>query len=177
MWLTKKLLELRNRLTRSRLLQHVLKLPLFLSFSLLPDIANTMVEFAESKRGDRETALSSSSAVSLSDVDDSPHEGSRQTTDRDERRAHKKKKRRRAKECAVSEVNGGSESRKRKNSLSKAARDPRDEPERRKKKKAKAEGTETRSPSPVIDFDGLSRPSLSSLALLTQQCASTRSTN
>lgn len=176
MWLTKKLLELRNRLTRSCLLQHVLKLLLFLLFSLSPDIANTMVGFAESKRGDHETALSSSSAVSLSDVDDSPHEGSRQTTDRDERRAHKKK-RRRAKEGAVSEVNGGSESRKRKNSLSKAARDPRDEPERRKKKKAKAEGTETRSPSPVIDFDGLSRPSLSPLALLTQQCASTESTN
>jgi GTP cyclohydrolase I len=48
-------------------------------------------------------------------------------------------------------------------SVSKPARDLRDEPERKTKKKRKVaaipEGSETRSPSPVIDFDGLSRPS------------------
>lgn len=48
----------------------------------------------------------------------------------------------------------------RRNSLAKASRDPRDEP-LPKKKRAVAEGAvvKTRSPSPVIDFDGLSRPS------------------
>lgn len=53
---------------------------------------------------------------------------------------------------------------KRRHSVSKPARDLRDEPEKRTKKKRKTaaaipEGFETRSPSPVIDFDGLSRPS------------------
>lgn len=48
----------------------------------------------------------------------------------------------------------------RRESLSQPARDPRDNlPKKEKKKKAKAEGVVTRSPSPVIDFDGLSRPS------------------
>ncbi|KAK8110318.1 GTP cyclohydrolase, partial [Apiospora kogelbergensis] len=57
---------------------------------------------------------------------------------------------------------------KRKNSLSQAARDPRDEPEGKKKKKRRKEPKNgakdveevpfTRSPTPVIDFDGLSRP-------------------
>lgn len=57
----------------------------------------------------------------------------------------------------------GSLSTKRRHSVSKPARDLRDEPEKKSKKKRKiaaiSEGTETRSPSPVIDFDGLSRPS------------------
>ncbi|KAJ9143883.1 GTP cyclohydrolase-1 [Pleurostoma richardsiae] len=46
----------------------------------------------------------------------------------------------------------------RRESLSKGARDPRDIPAKKKKSK-KTEGKITRSPSPVIDFDGLSRPS------------------
>ncbi|RYP69294.1 hypothetical protein DL769_005315 [Monosporascus sp. CRB-8-3] len=119
-----------------------------------------MVQFNEPSRGDQDTAveLSSRSGTSLSDADDSVSGSQRQAADWDERRAHKHKKRRRVKDGGISEVNGESKS-KRKNSLSKAARDPRDEPERKKKRKAKAEGTETRSPSPVIDFDGLSRPS------------------
>lgn len=41
-------------------------------------------------------------------------------------------------------------------SVSKPARDPRDDPS---PQRAAEEVTETRSPSPVIDFDGLSRPS------------------
>ncbi|OIW30125.1 GTP cyclohydrolase I [Coniochaeta ligniaria NRRL 30616] len=57
----------------------------------------------------------------------------------------------------------GSLATKRRHSVSKPARDLRDEPERKSKKKRKTaaigEETETRSPSPVIDFDGLSRPS------------------
>jgi GTP cyclohydrolase IA len=47
----------------------------------------------------------------------------------------------------------------RRHSMSKAARDPRDEPEVGRKR-SKVDGKETRSPSPVIDFDGLSRPSM-----------------
>ena len=60
------------------------------------------------------------------------------------------KKRKRKKD---NKVNGHSSSRRRL-SVSKPARDPRDEasPPRL--------FTETRSPSPVIDFDGLSRPSM-----------------
>lgn len=71
-------------------------------------------------------------------------------------------------------VNGAHE---RRDSISAPARDPRDIPDRPKKKKSKkstphtttstpvvaaaaaTSGTVTRSPSPVIDFDGLSRPS------------------
>ncbi|KAK1979796.1 GTP cyclohydrolase I [Colletotrichum cereale] len=59
-------------------------------------------------------------------------------------------------------VNGHASKKQRRPSLSQPARDPRDtttaKPSK-KKSKAKSEGTVTRSPSPVIDFDGLSRPS------------------
>lgn len=59
-----------------------------------------------------------------------------------------------------SKKSGLHRSSKRRHSISKAARDPRDEPESPPPKKSKKEeGTVTRSPSPVIDFDGLSRPS------------------
>ena len=47
----------------------------------------------------------------------------------------------------------------RRDSLGKAARDPRDEPHLRKKRAVSGEGEKTRSPSPVIEDDGLSRPS------------------
>lgn len=50
----------------------------------------------------------------------------------------------------------------RRNSLGKAARDPRDEPPT-KKRVAVPDGaveTRTRSPSPMINLDGLSRPSM-----------------
>ncbi|EFQ34877.1 GTP cyclohydrolase I [Colletotrichum graminicola] len=60
-------------------------------------------------------------------------------------------------------VNGHVSKKMRRASLSQPARDPRDtttaKPSK-KKSKNKSEGTVTRSPSPVIDFDGLSRPSL-----------------
>ncbi|TPX08672.1 uncharacterized protein E0L32_009861 [Thyridium curvatum] len=59
-----------------------------------------------------------------------------------------------------SKKSGLHRSSKRRHSISKAARDPRDEPESPPPKKSKKEeGAVTRSPSPVIDFDGLSRPS------------------
>lgn len=60
-------------------------------------------------------------------------------------------------------INGGarpSAFEKRRNSLGKAARDPRDEPPTKKRITVPGKGTVTRSPSPVIDFDGLSRPSM-----------------
>ncbi|KAI2641489.1 GTP cyclohydrolase I [Hypomontagnella submonticulosa] len=126
-----------------------------------------MVQFADSKRGDRESiaidALSGST-TGVSDVDDSVNGSGKQ--DRDENKKASKKKRRRAKDGGISEINGHSKSLKRRNSISKAARDPRDEPSRKKNKKSKiqeeeeeVQSAETRSPSPVIDFDGLSRPS------------------
>ncbi|KAH7033637.1 uncharacterized protein B0I36DRAFT_348672 [Microdochium trichocladiopsis] len=84
-------------------------------------------------------------------------------------KADKKRRRHRARDEASPELNGHARQSKRRNSLSKAARDPRDEPEGKKTKKRKTtaapavttteSGTLTRSPSPLIDFDGLSRPS------------------
>jgi GTP cyclohydrolase I len=86
--------------------------------------------------------------------------------------AHKKK-RKEKRNGAKSNTNGVSPARskafdKRRNSLGSAARDPRDEPvvTVKSKKKAKAAAATTQSdaesettPSSVVDFDGLSRPS------------------
>ncbi|KAI1188298.1 GTP cyclohydrolase I [Nemania serpens] len=128
-----------------------------------------MVQFAEANASDNESVSgppSTSTNTGLSDIDDSTNgSGSpRWTTtangSRDEKKARRKRRRRRAKDGGISEVGLRPSSSKRRNSLSKAARDPRDEPERKRKKTSKREETETRSPSPVIDFDGLSRPSL-----------------
>ncbi|KAI1115816.1 GTP cyclohydrolase I [Nemania sp. NC0429] len=128
-----------------------------------------MVRFAEANASDNDSISelhSASSTTGLSDVDDSTNgSGSlRRTTatngSREEKKARKKKRRRRTKDGGISEVDLRPSSSKRRNSLSKAARDPRDEPEGKRRKTSKREETETRSPSPVIDFDGLSRPSL-----------------
>ncbi|KAB5531327.1 hypothetical protein GE09DRAFT_1146726 [Coniochaeta sp. 2T2.1] len=71
-------------------------------------------------------------------------------------------------DAATAEAADGSLPTKRRHSVSKPARDRRDQPEKKSKKKRKiasaiaeetGAGTETRSPSPVVDFDGLSRPS------------------
>ncbi|KAI1340955.1 GTP cyclohydrolase I [Xylariaceae sp. FL0016] len=122
-----------------------------------------MVRLTEHSLGEKELSMSTtnSSLNGVSDADDSVNGSLRRGHggDRDERKASKKKRSRRAKDGGASEINGNATLSKRRNSLHKAARDPRDEPPRKKKKKAKKEGTETRSPSPVIDFDGLSRPS------------------
>lgn len=75
---------------------------------------------------------------------------------------HSKKRKRKQKSEKGGKVNGSHS--KRRHSVSKPARDPRDEasPVRPQKEIAG-----TRSPSPVIDFDGLSRPS-TYLLLLSQ---------
>ncbi|KAI8630256.1 GTP cyclohydrolase I [Xylariaceae sp. FL1651] len=119
-----------------------------------------MAHFANTKAHGQDST-SNSSITELSDVDDSVNGSITHRTNgsRDEKKASKKRKRRRTKDGGISELETRSSSSKRRNSLSKAARDPRDEPKKKKKKKSKSEGTETRSPSPVIDFDGLSRPS------------------
>lgn len=67
-----------------------------------------------------------------------------------------KKKKRKSKAEKSSQVNGSKPRSKRRHSVSKPARDPRDEasPE-----ESIEDNAITRSPSPVIDFDGLSRPS------------------
>ncbi|KAI2608979.1 GTP cyclohydrolase I [Hypoxylon fragiforme] len=106
---------------------------------------------------------SSSSPSGVSDIDDSVHGNQNPEPDQGQngKRANKKKRRRRAKDGGISEINGHANSDMRRNSISKAARDPRDEPpsKKRRREEAKAKSVETRSPSPVIDFDGLSRPS------------------
>ncbi|KAI1327779.1 GTP cyclohydrolase I [Xylariaceae sp. FL0255] len=108
------------------------------------------------------SVMVSSASSTTSDVDDSINGTTHRFNGSDERKASKKRKRRELDAARP-------KSSKRRNSLSLAARDPRDEPEKKKKKKKsrqiteldtiRSEGTETRSPSPVIDFDGLSRPS------------------
>ncbi|KAF4340195.1 GTP cyclohydrolase I [Fusarium beomiforme] len=86
------------------------------------------------------------------------------------RRRERKEKKRKNGDAAVTTttVNGAKPSAfaQRRNSLAKASRDPRDEPVPKKRRATTAptvpeEGAvaKTRSPSPVIDFDGLSRPS------------------
>ncbi|VUC34067.1 unnamed protein product [Clonostachys rosea] len=88
--------------------------------------------------------------------------------------AHKKK--RKEKRNGAKNTNGVSPARskafdKRRNSLGSAARDPRDEPVVMVKSKKKAKATATTqsdaesetTPSSVVDFDGLSRPSIGTL--------------
>ncbi|KAI0525385.1 hypothetical protein F5B22DRAFT_336670 [Xylaria bambusicola] len=96
-----------------------------------------------------------------SDVDDSTEDSAERPTNgvRDGKASSKRRRRRRTKDGGISEVKEQRNSSKRRNSLHKAARDPLDEPRRKRKRKSKSEGVITRSPSPLIDFDGLSRPS------------------
>lgn len=93
-----------------------------------------------------------------------PHGGDDATTkSTSKKRKHKSSRR-------TSGAGGGYVKPKRRHSMSKAARDPRDEPE----SSAKTTRTpspdksvvQTRSPSPFIDFDGLSRPSTGTRARL-----------
>jgi len=88
-----------------------------------------------------------------SDSGSSDRKGSRKRRGKDNGVKHKHKKQKT--NGAVNRVKAPS---KRRNSLSKAARDPRDEPELQRGAPSPAAAV-TRSPSPVIDFDGLSRPS------------------
>ncbi|KAF4493408.1 GTP cyclohydrolase I [Fusarium agapanthi] len=94
--------------------------------------------------------------------------GSSSSSDDSRRRRRERKEKKRKNGNAVA-VNGAKPSAfaQRRNSLAKASRDPRDEPLPRKRRPAAPESVpeeegavvKTRSPSPVIDFDGLSRPS------------------
>ncbi|KAI1087526.1 GTP cyclohydrolase I [Rostrohypoxylon terebratum] len=125
-----------------------------------------MAHFNEPKRNNRDLLVPSpsNSTTGVSDVDDIVNSNEKPARDgsRDSRSARRRQRKRRAKDGGISEINGHNNSGQRRNSISKAARDPRDEPPKKKVKKVKpevSEGTVTRSPSPVIDFDGLSRPS------------------
>ncbi|KAG7417221.1 hypothetical protein DER46DRAFT_119188 [Fusarium sp. MPI-SDFR-AT-0072] len=92
--------------------------------------------------------------------------GSSSSSDDSRRRRRERKEKKRKNGDAVA-VNGAKPSAfaQRRNSLAKASRDPRDEPVPKKRRAAPQSVPEegavvkTRSPSPVIDFDGLSRPS------------------
>ncbi|KAK9414008.1 putative GTP cyclohydrolase 1 [Seiridium unicorne] len=118
-----------------------------------------MVEFATANKSKKPTQDSSgASSTGVSDIDDAAN-GSAQTARENDRKSSKKKRKWRSKDGGADEIDGGRSLAKRRNSLHKAARDPRDEPEGKQRKKPKPEGVVTRSPSPVIDFDGLSRPS------------------
>lgn len=102
--------------------------------------------------------------------DNNPSSSGSSSSDEPSRKKHRKSK----KHGSVSKngevampVNGAEAPKNRRNSMvGKAARDPRDEP--LKKRKASTGGEVARkssaSPSPVIDFDGLSRPSMQHLA-------------
>ncbi|KAF5723780.1 GTP cyclohydrolase I [Fusarium mundagurra] len=98
--------------------------------------------------------------------------GSSSSSDDSRRRRRERKEKKRKNgdaTTAVAAVNGAKPSAfaQRRNSLAKASRDPRDEPLPRKRRAAAPQGVpeeegalvKIRSPSPVIDFDGLSRPS------------------
>lgn len=121
-----------------------------------------MAELAASTKAKKPAQDSSSvSSSGVSDIDDAVN-GSVQPPSKSDRKSSKKKRKQRSKDGGIDEwypEDGGRSLSKRRNSVLKAARDPRDEPEGKKRKKVKVEGTVTRSPSPVIDFDGLSRPS------------------
>ncbi|KAF9877245.1 hypothetical protein CkaCkLH20_05511 [Colletotrichum karsti] len=107
------------------------------------------VELKKSKKHRNNNHNGSSASTDGSDAETASQTSSKRGT--------KDKKRK-----ADGEVNGHTR-KARRESLSRPARDPRDTTSpksKKKKKKSKPEGTVTRSPSPVIDFDGLSRPSV-----------------
>ncbi|KAG5750853.1 hypothetical protein H9Q69_001295 [Fusarium xylarioides] len=95
--------------------------------------------------------------------------GSSSSSDDSRRRRRERKEKKRKNGDAAVAVNGAKPSAfaQRRNSLAKASRDPRDEPLPRKRRAAASQSVpeeegavvKIRSPSPVIDFDGLSRPS------------------
>lgn len=118
-----------------------------------------MVKFDVAEPEDKKSIAGSSSASS---ADGGSVNGERKRRKRDAKERNKKKHKSEH-DGSVEIINGGHPRTERRESLSKAARDPRDIPEPKKKhKKHHKEGKDgkvTRSPSPVIDFDGLSRPS------------------
>jgi len=95
----------------------------------------------------------------------SPHSSvDEETKSRDRGARESSKDRRKRKRETRRDGPDGNGRHRRRHAMTKAARDPRDEPSAPRKPPKKAE-VETRSPSPVIDFDGLSRPSTSAVSL------------
>ncbi|KAH9990895.1 GTP cyclohydrolase I [Xylariaceae sp. FL0662B] len=119
-----------------------------------------MVEFAEIDRPRKQPTQgqSSSSITALSDISDAIKGGVQPSRD-GSKKTSKKKRKWSSKDGGIAEISGSHALDKGMNNLHKAAQDPRDEPEGKQRKKVKAEGTITRLPSPIIDSDGLSRPS------------------
>ncbi|KAF6828410.1 GTP cyclohydrolase 1 [Colletotrichum musicola] len=109
------------------------------------------VELKKSKKHRSSRHNGHGSSSDASDGDTASQASSKRSSKKSSKRKHRDDE---------AEVNGHSTSKKRRPSLSQPARDPRDTTHTKKKSKPKAEGTVTRSPSPVIDFDGLSRPSI-----------------
>jgi GTP cyclohydrolase I len=110
-----------------------------------------MVQFANSpSKGMSESSEEGNESASVSGHNTPKGIGSSKRKSEDGDGSKKKKRKKHTK------VNGESHSRRR-HSVSKPARDPRDDPS---PARPLPEVAGTRSPSPVIDFDGLSRPSM-----------------
>lgn len=111
-----------------------------------------MVQFTtvpKTAKDDEESIKTENASVSASER---PPNGGPKPTGGAEEEGSRKRKRRRDK----GSKNGGNGKRRR-HSISKAARDPRDEAS---PADSPADEEAIRSPSPVIDFDGLSHPSM-----------------
>jgi GTP cyclohydrolase I len=125
-----------------------------------------MVQFAKTPPKSKVEDEGEGSKVSIASSSEQESANGSPKRKSDEREGQSKKKRK-SKSEKGDKVNGRPSKKKRRHSVSKPARDPRDE--------ASPPGTEedvagTRSPSPVIDFDGLSRPSMSLEVSLARQC-------
>jgi hypothetical protein len=120
----------------------------------LPQSQPKMVEFANlpAKVRGKEEEIDQVSASSSSELG-TPNGTLKRKSESDGQCSKKKKKKSKSERGA--KLNGMSHS-KRRHSVSKPARDPRDEAS---PLRPSQEPAGTRSPSPVIDFDGLSRPS------------------
>lgn len=124
-----------------------------------------MVQFKSPSRSE-----SPASSATSSNGDRKSKKSRRRDKDASSSGGGSKKRPRDDNDQADSAPNGTFKTPERRSSVSKPARDDRDKPEparKKKKRKTKANAptpeetgeTSTRSPSPVIDFDGLSRPS------------------
>jgi GTP cyclohydrolase IA len=128
-----------------------------------------MVEFAKTpptlKEG--EECDASRPAMSSSFEQETPNGKFKRKSD--DKEGQSKKKKRKSKSERRANINGSSLHSKRRHSVSKPARDPRDEAS---PSTSELEVSGTRSPSPVIDFDGLSRPSISLCSTISVQILS-----
>lgn len=122
---------------------------LFAYRDTMPQLPGAEVASAKKQKRSHENASVSGSSTS----DES-------TRERKRKRKEKKNGTKSDRASELVNVNGHRRSafEERRNSLGKAARDPRDEPSYKKRITAAGQGIKVRSPSPVIDEDGLSRP-------------------